>query len=126
MSVRKFRRSFKLGTALAIAMLLVCGAVVHAQDTTTMSGTVTDQTGKVVSGATVTITNTATNASRDTKTGDDGAYVFNQVFPGTYTVRIEAKGFKTYVQEKVELLVRTPKALNAQLEVGAVSETVTV
>jgi Carboxypeptidase regulatory-like domain len=126
MSLRKIRHSFKMGIALATTTLLLCAIVVHAQDTTTMSGTVTDQAGKVLSGATVTITNIATNASRNTKTGDDGVFVFNQVFPATYNVRIEAKGFKSYVQENVELLVRTPMTLNAQLEVGAVSETVTV
>src|SRR4030095_12082909 len=49
-----------------------------------------------------------------------------QVQPGTYAVRIEAAGFKASVRENVELPVRTPITLNIQLEVGAVSETVTV
>ncbi|HEY3135662.1 MAG TPA: carboxypeptidase regulatory-like domain-containing protein [Blastocatellia bacterium] len=126
MSIRKIWRSSRLGIALATTLFLLCGIVVHAQDTTTMSGTVTDPQGKVVGGATVSITNSATSASRDTKTNDDGSYVFNQIQPGTYTVRVEAKGFKTNVRENFELLVRTPATLNFQLEVGAVTETVNV
>ena len=106
--------------------MMLCSIVVHAQDTTNLSGTVTDPQGKVLSGATVTLTNKATAANRSVKTNDDGAYLFNQVQPGTYTVRIEATGFKASVREDVQLQVRTPATLNIQLEVGAVSETVTI
>src|SRR2546426_9719662 len=92
------RRSFKQSLVLATTLMLLCGIVVRAQDTTTLSGTVTDPQAKVISGATVTISNTATGASRNTKTGDDGAYIFGQTPPGTYNVRVEAKGFKATVR----------------------------
>src|SRR5215475_13934415 len=100
----------RLSVFAAIVMLL-SGVVVRAQDTTKLLGTVADPEGKVLSGATVTITNNATSANRTVKTGDDGTYLFNQVQPGVYTVRVEAPGFKTSVRENIELLVRTPLTL---------------
>jgi hypothetical protein len=106
--------------------MMLCSIVVRAQSTTSLSGTVTDPQGKVLSGATVTLTNTANGVSRETKTSDDGTFGFNQVSPGPYRIRVEAKGFKANVQEDVQLLVATPKSINMQLEVGNVSETVTV
>ncbi|HXG92679.1 MAG TPA: TonB-dependent receptor [Blastocatellia bacterium] len=118
----------KLQPQLVIATMiaLLCCTVAVAQESSVLSGTVTDPQGKTISGATVTITNTATSVSRSAKTGDDGAYVFNQVQPGTYTVRVEATGFKTAVREDVKLIVKTPTTLNIEMEVGAVSETVSV
>jgi Carboxypeptidase regulatory-like domain len=120
------RQGLRKSLVAATTLMLLCGIVVRAQDTTSLSGAVTDPQGKVLSEATVTITNNATAASRSVKTNDDGAYLFNQVQPGTYAVRIEATGFKASVRESVELLVRTPTTLNVQLEVGSVNETVTV
>ena len=71
---------------LAIVFILVASTVVRAQDTSGLSGQVTDPTGKVIPGATVTLTNPATGATRSVKTSDDGNYGFNQVPPGTYNV----------------------------------------
>jgi hypothetical protein len=113
-----------LSVATTVALLSVM--VVHAQDTTTLSGTVADPQGKVIGGAMVTLTNTGNNVSRQTKTGDDGAYTFNQATPGTYIVKVEAKGFKIKVEENVELVVKTPARLDIKLDVGSVNETVTV
>lgn len=126
MFLRRKRHSFKQQVVLATIMALVCSVLVRAQDTTGVSGLVTDPQGKVLSGATVTLTNTATGVNRETKTSDDGTYTFNQVPPATYNLRVEAKGFKAKVQENLQLLVATPTNLNLQLEVGNVSETVTV
>jgi len=113
-----------LSVATTVALLSIM--VVHAQDTTTLSGTVADPQGKVIGGAMVTLTNTGNNVSRQTKSGDDGSYTFNQVTPGTYILKVEAKGFKVKVEENVELVVKTPARLDVQLDVGSVNETVTV
>jgi hypothetical protein len=126
MFLRRNKRSVRQHAALATIAALLCSVAVRAQDTTSLSGIVTDPQGKVISGATVTITNTATGRARETKTSDEGAYVFNQLAPGIYSVRVEAKGFKINLQDNVQLLVATPKTVNMQLEVGNVSETVTV
>jgi carboxypeptidase family protein len=126
MFCRRIRRKFQQRVVLTLVFTLLCGMAVHAQDTTTLSGTVLDPQGKVVPGATVTVTNTANSNSRSVTTGDNGAYVFNQLAPGTYTVRAEAKGFKVSVQDNVQLLVKTPATLVLQMDVGSVNETVTV
>src|SRR5690242_7595983 len=93
--------------AVAMAIFMLSSMVVWAQDTTSISGTVSDPQGKVLGGATVTLTNTATQTKRETKTTDNGVYSFNQVAPGTYKVTVEVKGFKK-VEVSTELVVRTP------------------
>jgi Carboxypeptidase regulatory-like domain len=126
MLLRRNRSSFKRGMVFAITALLLCSTVVHAQDTTNLSGTIMDPQGKVIQGATVTATNPANGSHRSVTTGDNGAYTFNQLAPGRYTLRVEAHGFKVSIQDNVELVVRTPANMNFELEVGHVTETVTV
>ena len=82
------RRGFKQSLVLATTLMLLCGSVVRAQDTASLSGTVTDPQGKVIPGATITITNNATGASRNSRTGDEGTYIFTQAPPGTYKLRV--------------------------------------
>ena len=126
------RPAFPRGRALA----LVCGlaaslllAVVPASaqtGTSSVRGTVTDPQGNVVAGATVTLVNTETNASRTQTTSDGGVYSFELIQPGLYRVEVEATGFKKVVLTDVRALVAQPTEVNAQLEVGALSDTVTV
>jgi hypothetical protein len=82
--------------------------------------------GGVVPGAEVTLLNEATNAKRATHTNDVGEYVFANVLPGTYTLRISMQGFKT--REETGLRIGTQQfiVLDIQLEVGSVTEEVTV
>jgi hypothetical protein len=92
---------------------------------TALSGKVLDSTGAVVPGATVTLTS-ITGAVRTQLTNDVGVYQFLQLPPGTYQVKAELQGFKTAVKDKVDLMVDTPVAMDFSLEVGNISETVTV
>jgi hypothetical protein len=92
----------------------------------TISGTAKDPQGKVVSGATVTLTDSARNFTRTQSTNKDGAYVFNSVPPGTYSIEVKAPGFKTASASGLAALVNTPTFLDVQLEVGAVTERVDV
>src|SRR5947199_4494122 len=94
--------------------------------TSTIRGTVTDPSGSVVSGATVTLTNTETNAVRDTKTATEGTYVFDLIIPATYKVAVEATGFKQKVVQNVQALIGKPTTANIALEVGAVNQVVEV
>ena len=123
---RRMNHQLQKITVLSLVFLLSASTLVRAQDTSALSGQITDPAGKVVPGATVTVTNVATGASRSTKASDDGNYTFSQVPPGTYKLRVEGKGFKVTEQADVQLLVATPKVINIQLEVGAVSEVVNV
>src|SRR6516162_1479574 len=94
--------------------------------TSTIRGTITDPQGRVVSGATVTLTNTGTNATRTTKSTDAGIYVFDLIQPGTYRVEIDAKGFKKETIAKVEALIGKPTDGSTHLEVGTSAEVVEV
>ena len=94
--------------------------------TSSVAGTVTDAQGKVVSGATVTLTNPAKNFTRTQTTNESGSYSFNSIPPDTYIVEVTATGFKKTIVNEVQALVAKPSEANVQLEVGAVSEAVTV
>ncbi|HYO63485.1 MAG TPA: carboxypeptidase-like regulatory domain-containing protein, partial [Pyrinomonadaceae bacterium] len=94
--------------------------------TSSVRGTVTDQQGNAVAGATVTLTSAGTNITRTQTTSESGAYTFTAVPPGRYRVEAEAGGFKKAVVEAADAAVDTPLDLNIALEVGNVSESVTV
>jgi hypothetical protein len=112
--------------AIAIFAFAFISCVSAQTGTGSLSGQVTDPNGKAVSGAAVHLIDPATKVSRDTKTDSDGSYSFSQVRPGIYGLRIEAPNFKAFVQDKVEILISTPTTVNAPLQVGAVTETMTV
>jgi len=96
------------------------------QDAATLAGAVTDAQGGAVAGATVTALNADTGAARQVKTGGTGSYLFTQLAPGLYIVRVEAGGFKKGEWKDVRLTVRTPVTLDLRLAVGELTETVTV
>src|SRR5688500_8164444 len=77
-------------------------------------------------GATVTLANDERNFSRTQPTSEDGGYLFSAVPPGTYHIEVEVSGFKKASVTNLQAQVDTPSDVNVQLEVGNVSETVTV
>jgi hypothetical protein len=90
-------------------------------------GVVTDPSGAVIAGATVTVTNVGTGVSVTVTTGTDGSYEALQlVAPGTYRVAVSASGFKKYLASGIPLHVTQIYVLNVQLEVGAITQQVTV
>src|SRR2546427_2731616 len=94
--------------------------------TSSVRGTVKDPQGNVVPGATVTLSSLGTNQSRTTTTSDSGTYVFDFVQVGDYRLEVEAKGFKKSQVPDVHALVARATSIDVQLEIGNVSETVTV
>jgi hypothetical protein len=96
------------------------------QGTATVRGTVTDPQGNVVTGASVTLTNLGTTATRNTNTSDSGAFAFEFVTVGDYKIEIEAAGFKKAVLTDIHALVSKATTVEVVLEVGNVNETVTV
>jgi hypothetical protein len=113
--------------SFAFCALLLATAAVRAQVTTaTIYGIVTDPSGATVPGATVTITNEATNAAQTARTNEEGEFTFNFLQVGRYTLSIAAGGFKEQTQQGVELSAGQRVRLNYNLEVGAVSDKVTV
>src|SRR5687767_11894006 len=113
---------------LALASLLACSGAVLAQEETaaTVNGLVTDSTGAVVKGANVVITNDQTQQERRVVTNDDGQFVLTPLIPGTYTLTVEQTNFKKHVEAGVTLNAKDRRSINIVLEIGNVSELVTV
>ena len=116
--------------AAALVLLAAAGAVSQASAqglTGQIAGTVTDSGGGVMPGATVTVKNTGTNATRDTVTGPDGVFQFPDLLAGTYDIKVSMEGFKTYEQQGLKLGATERVAMRTiALEVGQLSEQVTV
>jgi hypothetical protein len=116
--------------ALTLGVLLIIATAALSAfgqaGTSTIRGTVTDPQGNVVAGATVTLINPATTASRTATTSDGGVYSFELVAVGDYRIEVEAKGFKKGVVTDVHALVAKATPVDVRLEIGNVSETVTV
>jgi Carboxypeptidase regulatory-like domain len=94
--------------------------------TSTIRGTVTDQQGRVIPNADVTLINVETNAVRTGKSTDTGAFTFDLIIPGTYRLTIKEEGFKTKEIDNVKALVGKQTEANAELEVGTTGDVVEV
>lgn len=121
-----FRSCVKPLVTLMISILLMSGSVPAQVGSSSVRGTVLDPQGKALAAATVTLTNTVTNAVRSTKTNDVGGYSFDLIPPGSYSVEAEFKGFKKAVVTGVRALVDKPSSVDLQLEIGDITESVTV
>lgn len=111
-----------------MASLWLIGAVGARAQTTTaqVSGQVTDSTGAAVPQATITITNVGTNVSRKAETSGAGLYVITLLPPGNYRLTVEKQGFQTLVFPDLILQVNQTLAIDAVLQVGSVTQSVTV
>jgi Carboxypeptidase regulatory-like domain/TonB dependent receptor len=116
---------------LTSAILALCLSVwpvsAHGQqETATILGTVTDGTGAIVPGASVTVTNVQTNISLTTQTDARGAYVVPSLKPGEYSLTVEISGFQKTVRSGVVLQVAQVARIDLTLQTGQLSETVEV
>jgi hypothetical protein len=117
------RLSTRLGLALALAVLATS---VFAQSAGSLRGTVTDTSGAVVPGATVTLANEGTRFSRDMVTNATGGFFFAAVDPGTYSLKVALAGFKTYETKGLRVSSNDTVGVDVKLEIGTVGETVEV
>jgi hypothetical protein len=122
---------FKMTRAIPLLVMslvvLLFPIVGSAQSSSAVTGVVTDTTGAIVAGATVTLTDTKTSKELTTTTDDQGVYRFTQVAPGQgYKLTFTSPGFQTLVINEVALGVGTTETHNAQLPVGSVSGQVEV
>ncbi|HYL84319.1 MAG TPA: TonB-dependent receptor [Candidatus Angelobacter sp.] len=122
---RRFSRLVPVLT-LFIVVLLSCGVAYPQGNTGRILGVVTDQSGGYVANATVTITDVARGVSQTLSTDSDGAYVAINLLPSTYSVRVEYKGFKTFDRKNILLEVGKDVRVDAVLQTGSASETVTI
>ena len=91
-----------------------------------ITGTVSDQSGAVIAGAKVTVTNPATNTVREVETGETGNYTVPFLTPGIYNVRAEQEGFSTATRTAVELQVGAIARINFAMAIGNVTEQIEV
>ncbi len=111
----------------AVVLLGALGAhSAHAQTAARLTGTVKDQSGGTVAGATVTLTNQATNVNRVVKSDGEGNYLFALVDAGTYKLTVEHDGFKKNIQSNITLEVNQNARLDVFLDIGQATETVEV
>ena len=94
--------------------------------TSIVRGTVKDPAGNVVAGANVKLISVTTNATRDTTTSDEGGFSFEAVQVGDYRLEVEATGFKKAVVTDIHALIASPVTLPVSLEIGAITDSVTV
>src|SRR5260370_1577299 len=116
----------RFGILVLFCTLLAASSAWGQLGTSTIRGRLTDQQGKSVGNATVTITNPSTNFSRTMTTTTSGSFSFELIPPGDYQIAVEAKGFKKDFLNGVSAMVGTPTDKDIQLELGNASETVVV
>ena len=108
------------------ALFLVSRFGLAQTTSSSLSGVVTDESGAVLPGAQVTVTNSETGVRRTLAADAAGRYLAAQLSPGTYEITVTAPGFETFVKSGVILTVGQAASLNFAMKVGAVSEKVTV
>ncbi|MDE3103749.1 MAG: TonB-dependent receptor [Acidobacteriota bacterium] len=122
----KERRTLAV-VSLVLMLLLVAPVQLLAQAVSaTLLGTVQDSTGAAVPNAKITAIETATSTRHDTVTNESGNYSLPDLPPGTYSITVEATGFKKQTQQNVDLLVNTSTRVDLGLVPGSVNETVLV
>ncbi len=121
------KRTLSSHFALTLITLLLTAGIALGQGTTSrVTGVVTDQSGALVAGATVTLINEGTNNPLTQQTSSSGTYVFDSVQPGIYTVSVEMQGFKKFVSTNNQVTVNQPATVDVALEVGDIANVVTV
>jgi hypothetical protein len=123
MQTSRIRTGF--GVFVVVLALCLCSQL-FAGVTASISGTVTDPSGAIVAGATVTATNVATAVATTQTTNASGYYSFQSLPLGTYTIDVSQTGFKEYAQTGLVLDVNSALVVDVKLQVGAATEKVEV
>lgn len=120
--MKRMIKIFAIGLIAASLSLMVSAQSFRG----TIVGRVTDPSGADVPGANVTVTQNGTNITRTVTTNDSGEYVVAQLQPGSYSLKIDAPGFKSAISTDIVLETDETRRVNIGLDVGSVNETVTV
>lgn len=114
-------------TTILLVVLFAAAAVVLAQTSTgEVNGTVTDNSGGAIPRAAVKLANQGTKVTKESQTNANGYFVFINVLPGSYVLTVEKQGFKTAQVNAFDIQVNQTLAQNIRLDVGVISESVTV
>jgi len=115
-------KTLLLAVSLALAAAPIQAQVLYGS----IVGAVEDPSGASVPGATVTITNTQTAATRESKADDQGRYTLISLLPGTYSLAVSAPGFRTITRTGIAVTINTVTRVDTRLEVGQISDKITV
>lgn len=110
-------------SALLIAVLT---SAAHAQFRAAVQGVVTDPSGAIITGATVTLTSNETGRAQTTTTGENGFYRFSGLAPGSYRITVENQNFKKQELDNIQVAAEITQSVDVALETGGVAEVVTV
>ncbi len=123
-------KRFITGGVILLCALFVSGVLVQRAFGQavygSIIGTVTDPQGAAVAGAKVTVTSVTKSTAEETTTNDSGNFTVSHLIPDTYSVKIEGTGFKIYSLASIQISADTASKVDAQLQVGAVTQTVEV
>src|SRR5262245_15731561 len=115
-----------IAATLALTVLSFATPAFAQQPTGSIEGTVTDPSGAVINGATITARDVTNNQSRSTSSRSDGKYLIQQLSPGVYEIKVSAQGFKSTVISNVKVDVGKTSAVDIKTEVGGANEQVTI
>jgi hypothetical protein len=118
--------SHRLLMMTPVLVLLLAGVAAAQELRGRVQGLVHDATGAVIPNARVTLRNVNTNVEVVRNTNETGQYVFDYVLPGTYELRVELEGFRSFLQQNILVQTRADITVNARMELGAVVDVVTV
>ncbi len=125
-SLSLFLSGVRAAAVVALLLLLLPGTTTAQALYGSVTGVVADNTGGNIPGVTVTLTNEGTGLKLETTTDGEGLYTFRNVLPGTYTLGATLQGFKSFTQTGVPLTAGSIVRANATLEIGDLTETITV
>jgi len=119
-------RAMRVVAGLGCAVLLIAFSLLSQVNTGRILGTITDQSGGVIAGAMVAVTNSQTGVARNLVTDTAGEYVAPNLIPGTYTVHVTANGFQAFERQNILLEIGKDARIDAQLTPGQVTQTIEV
>lgn len=111
---------------MAVCAILSISAQAQTSGNATLRGSVTDPSGAVVPQAKVVLRDEQTQLERQANANEDGSFLFASLPPGTYSVKVEAAGFKSYTLNRLVISPSETRGLNIAMEIGATTESVTV
>ena len=114
--------------ALTVCLLGLCpeSVQIFAQANSELMGIVTDQSGAVVAGASIVLTDPETGLSKTTESGERGLYVLPGLNPASYRLKVAAKGFQSFDQTGIVVNVSSTTRVDVKLTIGAETQTITV
>src|ERR1700747_2559423 len=125
-SIQKLNRKALLVSTIIVGLCLACNPLFAQVNTGRILGTITDQSGGVIAGAMVTVTNTGTGVARTLTADQAGEYIAPNLLPGTYSVRATSMGFQTFERQNIAVGVGQDTRIDAELVPGQVTQTVEV